>query len=151
MSTALSVKATQQVFETTNPVFIDYVYKIAEWTKGGRMTEKLYNDYKDYLINKLEVGNNSSPYLVLPVSVVDGEFVNPKYIKEYETGQARALEVGRISGTLVSIKTDDVVIKIYLNLLKLKLIILLNLLLHKKLIGLKIISVKMEVYLNILK
>lgn len=111
MSTALSVKATQQVFETANPVFIDYVYRIAEWTKGGKMNEKLYNDYKDYLINKLEVGNNSSPYLVLPVSVVNGEFVNPKYIKEYETGQARALEVGRVSGTLISIKTDDVVVK----------------------------------------
>lgn len=111
MSTALSVKATQQVFETANPVFIDYVYRIAEWTKGGIMTEKLYNDYKDYLINKLEVGNNGSSYLNLPVTIVNGDFVHPKYIKEYGTGQSRALEVGRVSGTLVNIKTDDVIVK----------------------------------------
>ena len=46
------------------------------------MTEKLYNDYKDYLINKLEVGNNGSSYFNLPVTVVNGDFVHPKYIKE---------------------------------------------------------------------
>lgn len=151
MSTALSVKATQQVFETANPVFIDYVYRIAEWTKGGIMTEKLYNDYKDYLINKLEVGNNGSSYLNLPVTVVNGDFVHSKYIKEYGTGQSRALEVGRVSGTLVNIKTDDVIVKIYLSLHKLKLMYLLDLLLLRKLIGLNVILVKMVVYLNILK
>lgn len=54
MSTALSVKATQQVFETTNPVFIDYVYKIAEWTKGGRMTENYIMIIKIILLINLK-------------------------------------------------------------------------------------------------
>lgn len=111
MSTALSVKATQQVFETANPIFVDYVYRIGEWTKSGFMTEKLYNDYKNYLINKLEVGNNGSTYLNLPVTVVNGEFVHPNSIKDTGTGQSRMLEIGRISGTLVNIKLDDVVVK----------------------------------------
>lgn len=102
MSTALSVKATQQVFETANPIFIDYVYRIGEWTRSGFMNEKLYNDYKNYLINKLEVGNNGSPYLILPVTIVNGEFVNPKSIKDYGTGQSMALETARVSGTLIS-------------------------------------------------
>ena len=56
------------------------------------MTEKLYNDYKDYLINKLEVGNNGSSYLNLPVTIVDGDFVHPKFIKEYGTGQRAVSE-----------------------------------------------------------
>ncbi|MFX9165661.1 hypothetical protein ABTN87_19560, partial [Acinetobacter baumannii] len=47
----------------------------------------------------------------LPVTIVNGDFVHPKFIKEYGTGQSRALEVGRVSGTLVNIKTDDVVVK----------------------------------------
>ena len=42
-------------------------------------------------------------------------------------------------------------VKIYLNLHKLKLMYLLNLLLLKKLIGLNVTLVKMEVYLHILK
>lgn len=110
MSTAFSVKATQEVFETANPVFVDYVYKISEWTRSGRMNEKLYNDYKNYLINKLEVGNNASPYLVLPVTVVNGEFVNPKDIKEVGTGIAKSLETGRVSGTLINIDVNSVTV-----------------------------------------
>ena len=31
---------------------------------------------KDYLINKLEVGNNGSSYLNLPVTIVNGDFVS---------------------------------------------------------------------------
>ena len=57
MSTALSVKATQQVFETANPIFIDYVN-----TKAARGNDNMYLDLnndgyinaKDYaLLNKI--------------------------------------------------------------------------------------------------
>lgn len=109
MSSALSVKCCEEVFETASPAFFDFVYRIQDWTSNGKMTEQQYNDYKDHIINRAIVGDSASPFLVLPVTIVNNELVIPKEHIE-NSAQSRAIEIQRISGVRTDININDIII-----------------------------------------
>lgn len=54
-SSVTALKVGQQVFETAEPNFVELIYNIAKYTKNGKLSEKLYNDYKKYLVKRLYV------------------------------------------------------------------------------------------------
>lgn len=95
-STAFSFKVGNAIFDTSHPDFTDKVWALKDYLK--LFTEDDYNKYKNYLINSIIVGNDGSPYLVMPVTIVNDEIVIDKE-KIENTALAKNAEFVRITGT----------------------------------------------------
>lgn len=96
-SSVTALKVGQQVFETAEPNFVELIYDIAKYTKNGKLSEKLYNDYKKYLIKRLYV-NDNNPAIIYPIALDDDGSV---LIKQSSTGKLQIdieNEMSRIAG-----------------------------------------------------
>lgn len=96
-SSVTALKVGQQVFETAEPNFVELIYDVAKYTKNGKLSEKLYNDYKKYLIKRLYV-NDNNPAIIYPISLDDDGSV---LIKQSSTGNLQTdieNEMSRIAG-----------------------------------------------------
>jgi hypothetical protein len=96
-SSVTALKVGQQVFETAEPNFVELIYNIAKYTKNGKLSEKLYNDYKKYLVKRLYV-NDNNPAIIYPISLDDDGSV---LIKQSSTGKLHIdieNEMSRIAG-----------------------------------------------------
>lgn len=108
-ASATALKTGQQVFETAEPNFVNLVYDIAPFTKSGRVTEKLFNDYQKYLIKRLYVNDNNVA-IISPVTIdKDGSVL----IASLPTGKLRQTainqELSRIAGIGVPINAEDTI------------------------------------------
>ena len=101
-STALSLKVGNAVFDTSHPDFTDKVWALKDYVK--RFTEDDYNKYKNYLINSIIVGNDGSPYITMPVTIVDNELVIDKE-KIENSALAKNAEFVRVTGSNVKDST----------------------------------------------
>lgn len=96
-SSVTALKVGQQVFETAEPNFVELIYDVAKYTKNGKLSEKLYNDYKKYLIKRLYV-NDNNPAIIYPIALDDDGSV---LIKQSSTGKLQIdieNEMSRIAG-----------------------------------------------------
>ena len=96
-SSVTALKVGQQVFETAEPNFVELIYNVAKYTKNGKLSEKLYNDYKKYLVKKLYV-NDNNPAIIYPIALDDDGSV---LIKQSSTGKLQIdieNEMSRIAG-----------------------------------------------------
>lgn len=96
-SSVTALKVGQQVFETAEPNFVELIYDVAKYTKNGKLSEKLYNDYKKYLVKRLYV-NDNNPAIIYPISLDDDGGV---LIKQSSTGKLQIdieNEMFRIAG-----------------------------------------------------
>lgn len=96
-SSVTALKVGQQVFETAEPNFVELIYDVAKYTKNGKLSEKLYNDYKKYLVKRLYV-NDNNPAIIYPIALDDGGSV---LIKQSSTGKLQIdieNEMSRIAG-----------------------------------------------------
>ena len=96
-SSVTALKVGQQVFETAEPNFVELIYDIAKYTKNGKLSEKLYNDYKKYLVKRLYV-NDNNPAIIYPIALDDDGSV---LIKQSSTGKLQIdieNEMSRIAG-----------------------------------------------------
>ena len=106
MSSALSLKASEQVFETANPVFVNYISAIDAYTRSGKISEQLYNSFKNYVINRQLVTADATTFITNPITIIDGVVTHPKDAIE-NTGLSRSIEAGRISGLYRPINLND--------------------------------------------
>ena len=96
-SSVTALKVGQQVFETAEPNFVELIYDVAKYTKNGKLSEKLYNDYKKYLVKRLYV-NDNNPAIIYPIALDDDGSV---LIKQSSTGKLQIdieNEMSRIAG-----------------------------------------------------
>lgn len=96
-SSVTALKVGQQVFETAESNFVELIYDVAKYTKNGKLSEKLYNDYKKYLVKRLYV-NDNNPAIIYPIALDDDGSV---LIKQSSTGKLQIdieNEMSRIAG-----------------------------------------------------
>lgn len=96
-SSVTALKVGQQVFETAEPNFVELIYNIAKYTKNRKLSEKLYNDYKKYLVKRLYV-NDNNPAIIYPIALDDDGSV---LIKQSSTGKLQIdieNEMSRVAG-----------------------------------------------------
>lgn len=96
-SSVTALKVGQQVFETAEPNFVELIYDVAKYTKNGKLSEKLYNDYKKYLVKRLYV-NDNNPAIIYPIALDDDGSI---LIKQSSTGKLQIdieNEMSRIAG-----------------------------------------------------
>lgn len=99
-STVLSVKIAQAFDETASDHFTNLVYSLRDYTSNGRLTEKQYKDYKEYLVGRSYLANAGYTVLTMPITYdnKDNSFGVIKTNDDKEAYVLREAELMRIAG-----------------------------------------------------
>lgn len=96
-ATATAIKVNQQIFETADKAFMDYVYSFAKYTNNGKLTFAQYNAIKDYVVRSVITARGSNDFVNLPVVIRDGEMqLHERAV--VNSGAAQDYEIQRLSG-----------------------------------------------------